>query len=75
MNRNILKNYAPKARRDFIKAVTERAAYYGLTKKKIEPITEQGEVAVIAGKPFPLAVAEKRKSLGRRHRRRHVYIP
>ncbi|MBN1546807.1 MAG: BREX-1 system adenine-specific DNA-methyltransferase PglX, partial [Syntrophaceae bacterium] len=66
MNRNILKNYAPKARRDFIKAVTERAAYYGLTKKKIEPITEQGEVAVIAGKPFPLAVAEKRKRLERR---------
>ncbi|HDR14376.1 MAG TPA: class I SAM-dependent DNA methyltransferase, partial [Desulfobacteraceae bacterium] len=66
MNRNILKNYAPKARRDFIKAVTERAAYYGLTKKKIEPIIEQGEVAVIAGKPFPLAVAEKRKRLERR---------
>ncbi len=63
MNRNKLKTYAPQARRDFIKAVTDRAAYYGLTKTKIEPVIEQGDVAIIAGKPFPRAVAEKRKRL------------
>ncbi len=63
MNRNKLKAYAPNARRDFIKAVTDRAAFYGLTKDIIEPITEKGDVAIIAGKPFPRAVTEKRKKL------------
>ena len=69
MNRNKLKAYAPQARRDFIKAVTDRAAYYGLTKDKIEPITEQGDVAIIAGRAFPGAVAAKRKRLEERIRR------
>jgi type II restriction/modification system DNA methylase subunit YeeA len=63
MNRNKLKQYAPVARRDFIAAVTDRAAYYGLTKQHIQPITEQGDVALIGGKPFPRNVAEKRKRL------------
>ena len=31
MNRTKIKNYAPQARRDFIQAVTDRAAFYGLT--------------------------------------------
>jgi len=68
MNRNKLKAYAPQARRDFIKAVTDRAAYYGLIKDEIQPITEQGDVAIIAGKPFPRSVAKKRKSLEERVR-------
>ena len=63
MNRNKLKAYAPKARRDFIEAVTDRAAYYGLMKDRIEPITMQGDVAIIGGKPFPRDEAEKRKRL------------
>jgi hypothetical protein len=63
MNRNKLKNYAPQARREFITAVTDRAAYYGLTKQRIEPITEQGDVALISGKPFPRHLAEKRTRL------------
>ncbi|EFK05700.1 conserved hypothetical protein [delta proteobacterium NaphS2] len=66
MNRNKLKAYAPKARRDFIKAVTDRAAFYGLTKNKIETVTVQGDVAIIGGKPFPKDVAEKRKRLEER---------
>ena len=53
MNRNKLKTYAPEARRDFIKAVTERAGLYGLTDKKTEPMTESGGVYLIAGMPFP----------------------
>jgi len=69
MNRNKLKAYAPKARREFIKAVTDRAAFYGLTKDKIEPITERGDVAIIGGKPFPIDVAKKRKRLEERIRR------
>ena len=69
MNRNKLKAYAPKARRDFIKSVTDRAAFYGLTKDKIEPISEQGDVAIIGGKPFPRDVAKKRKRLEERIKR------
>ncbi|MBL7205669.1 MAG: SAM-dependent methyltransferase, partial [Desulfobacteraceae bacterium] len=69
MNRNKLKNYAPKARRDFIKAVTDRAAFYGLAKGKPEPVSVQGDVAIIGGKPFPRDVAEKRKRLEERIRR------
>jgi len=69
MNRNKLKAYAPKARRDFIKAVTDRAAIYGLTKGKIEQANVQGDVAIIGGKPFPRDVAKKRKRLEERIRR------
>jgi hypothetical protein len=63
MNRNKLKQYAPVARRDFIAAVTDRAAYYGLTKRHIQPIAEEGDVALIGGKPFSRHVAENRKRL------------
>ena len=59
MNRNKLKTYAPQARRDFIKAVTDRAAFYGLTKDKIEPVVEQGDVVIIGGKPFPIELAKR----------------
>ena len=45
MKRNKLKTYAPQARRDFIAAVTERAAFHGLTAQEIVPIVEQGDVA------------------------------
>ena len=69
MNQNKLKTYAPKARRDFITAVTDRAAIYGLTKDKIESVTIQGDVAIIEGKPFLKDVAEKRKRLAERIRR------
>jgi Eco57I restriction-modification methylase len=69
MNRTKLKNYAPQARRDFIQAVTNRAAYYGLTANKIEPITQNGDVAIIAGLAHPRAVAEKRRALEERIKR------
>lgn len=63
MNRTKLKSYAPQARRDFIQAVTDRAAFYGLTANKIDPITEKGDVAVIGGRAFPRSVARKRQAL------------
>lgn len=63
MNRTKLKNYAPQARRDFIQAMTDRAAYYGLTAKKTEPVVEKGDVAIIGGRSFPISVAKKRKAL------------
>jgi hypothetical protein len=69
MDRTKLKNYAPKARREFIEAMTERAAFYGLTADKTEPIVEKGDVAVIGGRSFSIAVARKRKSLEDRIKR------
>jgi type II restriction/modification system DNA methylase subunit YeeA len=63
MDRTKLKSYAPQARRDFIQAMMDRAALYGLTAKKIEPVVEEGDVAVIAGREHPRAVAKKRKKL------------
>jgi hypothetical protein len=63
MNRTKLKTYAPQARRDFIQAMTDRAAFYGLTAKKIEPVVERGDVAVIAGREHPRSVAKRRKQL------------
>ena len=63
MNRTKLKSYAPQARKDFIQAVTAKAAQYGLTAAKIEPMTEKGDVVLISGKPFPKSVGDKRKRL------------
>jgi hypothetical protein len=63
MNKTKLKNYAPQARRDFIQAMTDRAAYFGLTAEKVEPVVERGDVAVMGGREFPRAVAQKRKAL------------
>lgn len=74
MNRTKLKNYAPEARRDFIQAMTDRAAYYGLTAEKVEPVVERGDVAVIAGREHPRVVAEKRKALEDRIKR-HGFGP
>ncbi|MBN1905585.1 MAG: four helix bundle protein [Deltaproteobacteria bacterium] len=66
MNRNKLKSYAPRARREFIQAITDRAAYYGLTKENITPVIEKGDIAIIGDKPFPICVASKRKKLEER---------
>ncbi len=63
MNINKLKAYAPQARREFIQAVTDRAKVLGLSESKIEPVQVQGEVALIAGRPFPVQVAKQRKDL------------
>ena len=66
MNRNTLEAYAQKARRDFIAAVTGRAAFYGLTAKTIEPVVEQGDVTMIGAHAFPRNVAVPRKRLEER---------
>ena len=69
MNRNKLEAYAQKARRDFIAAVNARAAFYGLTAKSIEPIVEQGDVALIGARAFSRNVAVSRKRLEEQIRR------
>jgi N-6 DNA Methylase len=66
MNRNKVKSYAPQARRDFIRAVTDRAALYGLTKEKTEPVIERGDVAVIGGRPYPRIVVTLHRRLEER---------
>jgi type II restriction/modification system DNA methylase subunit YeeA len=69
MDRTKLKNYAPQARREFIQAMIDRAAFYGLTGDNTEPVVEKGDVAVIGGRSFPIAVARKRKALEDRIKR------
>ncbi len=66
MDQSKLKKYAPQARLDFIAAVTERAAFYGLTDKGIEPILSKGDVIIIGQEAFPSDVAVKRKQLEER---------
>src|SRR5204863_2384411 len=67
MNRTKIKNYAPKARQEFIQAVTDRAAFYGMKEVEgevvIEPAVAKGDSVLIGGRAFPRAVGEKRKKL------------
>jgi hypothetical protein len=63
IHKNTLKSYAPDARREFIKAVTERAAFYGITEKKIFPCEIKGDFAFISGRPFPKDIDKKRSNL------------
>ena len=49
MNQSALKNYAPKARLDFIQAVKDRAAFFGLTPESRVQIQETGDVVIISG--------------------------
>ena len=63
MNRTKLKAYAPQARRDFIQAMTDRAAFYGLTVRTIEAAVERGDVAMIGGRAFPKSIVKKRDQL------------
>ena len=63
MNRNKLETYARQARRDFIAAVTDRAAFYGLTAQSIETLVERGDVTLVGGRAFPRELAEPRKRL------------
>jgi hypothetical protein len=62
-NRNVLKKYAPQARLDFIQAVTNRAAQFGITKAGSAAGEVQGELFILNGKAFPKSVAEQRKRL------------
>ena len=64
-----LKKYAPEARRDFIAAVKNKAAVYGLLRKEILPMQEEGDVVIIGDRPFPRAVAKQRKELEARIRK------
>jgi type II restriction/modification system DNA methylase subunit YeeA len=66
MNKSKLKSYAPAARREFIKAVTERANFFGLSQKHIEPIKIKGDIALIGGRAFSKDIAPQRETLEQR---------
>jgi hypothetical protein len=63
MNTNKIKAYAPKARTDFIEAVTRRAAKFGITEKEIAPVEEKGELVLIKGEAFPKKIGAQRRKL------------
>jgi len=63
MNQSALKSYAPKARLDFIQAVKDRAAFFGLAPDSKVQIQESGDVVIIGGQAFPKVVAQQRKIL------------
>ncbi len=64
MNTAKTKSYAIQARRDFLKAVTERANYYGIfSDKKIEPIEFKGDVAIIGDRAIPKKDGNLRQKL------------
>jgi hypothetical protein len=69
MNKNILKSYAPQARRDFIAAVTARAQQLGITLAQVQPVTVSGDVAIIDGTTWPAKVASQREALLKRIQR------
>ncbi|MCY4587729.1 MAG: BREX-1 system adenine-specific DNA-methyltransferase PglX [Bryobacterales bacterium] len=69
MHRKTLEAYAQKARRDFIAAVTDRAAFYGLTANSVEPVVEKVDVILIGAHAFPLNAAAPRRLLEDRVRR------
>ncbi|MDK9707648.1 MAG: BREX-1 system adenine-specific DNA-methyltransferase PglX [Desulforhopalus sp.] len=68
MNTANIKSYAPKARRDFIQAVIEKAHLLGLSENQIEPVEIKGDVAIIAGRPYPKEVGTIRQDLENRIR-------
>lgn len=64
MNTSRIKAYAIQARRDFIKAVTERANIYGIfSDDHIEPLAFKGDMAIIGERPFPKKEGELREKL------------
>jgi len=65
MNTNNIKKYAPKARTAFIAAMTKQAAKYGISAKGTEPLEQKGDLALIADRAFPAAIAAPRAALAK----------
>jgi hypothetical protein len=73
MNLAKLKAYAPRARQEFVQAVTDRAAYYGIKQEgeaiSVLPVVEKGDGVVIGSKVLPRRAAEQRRALEERLRK------
>ena len=70
MNKANLKSYAPRARKDFIAAVTARANQLGLSVNagslEVAPAQTQGDVTIIAGQAWSSKVhGQRNKLIGR----------
>lgn len=63
MNKTNLKSYAPKARIDFIAAVTARANLLGIHADGILAADLRGEIAIIDGREWPAKISEQRDAL------------
>ena len=63
MNTANIKKYAPQAREDFIVAITQQANKLGIFTGRIEPLQQQGEVAIIGDVVFPAAIIQPRQQL------------
>lgn len=63
MNTSQLKDYAPKARTEFIKAVSAQAARFGITAKGVADAKLQGDVLLVGGQAFPRGFADGRQQL------------
>lgn len=66
MNKNNLKSYAPQARRDFLRAVSDRAALLGLSPDVPARVEVSGDVVIINGQAHPRSVAVLREQLSER---------
>lgn len=66
MDTKNLKAYAPQARRDFIAAVTKRAAQFGLYENRIADVVIEGSSAIIEGRVFTRKQAMQRGQLASR---------
>ena len=62
-DRNVLKSYAPQARKDFIQAMSNRAARFGITRERIAPGQHQGQLFLVEGQAFPRQVGAQRAKL------------
>lgn len=74
MNTKNIKNYAPKARRDFMEAVAKRLNHFGIAANKkgelqLAEATITGSVLQIAGNSFDAALAPRRRRLVERAER------
>ncbi|MER2266806.1 BREX-1 system adenine-specific DNA-methyltransferase PglX [Methylobacterium oxalidis] len=63
LNLSRIRSYAPKARRDFIAAVANRAAKLGITESGSLDAQASGNVVIIGGHAYPEAVGELRARL------------
>ena len=63
MNTANIKKYAPQARADFIAAITQQANKLGIFTGRIEPLQQQGEVAIIGDQVLPASVIQPRQQL------------
>jgi type II restriction/modification system DNA methylase subunit YeeA len=66
MKTQSISQYAPEARKAFIKAISDQAALYGFTPDHIEPMTVEGQSVLIGGRAFPASLAHAREALLKR---------